>query len=38
VRDSLADVSRAREKLGFEPRVSIREGLERTAEFYRTAK
>jgi UDP-glucose 4-epimerase len=32
VRDSVADLSRARELLGFEPRVGLREGLRRTAE------
>jgi UDP-glucose 4-epimerase len=32
VRDSLADVSRARELLGFEPRIGLDEGLRRTAE------
>jgi len=30
VRDSLADISRAREMLGYEPRVSFAEGLRRT--------
>ena len=32
VRDSWADVSAAREALGFEPRVGLEEGLRRTAE------
>lgn len=32
---SMADISRAREKLGFEPRVSFAEGLERTVASYR---
>jgi nucleoside-diphosphate-sugar epimerase len=32
VRDSLADLSRARELLGFEPRVDLRTGLARTIE------
>jgi UDP-glucose 4-epimerase len=32
VRDSLADLSRARELLGYEPRVELRAGLARTIE------
>ena len=32
VRDSLADLSRARELLGYEPRVELRDGLARTIE------
>jgi nucleoside-diphosphate-sugar epimerase len=35
VRHSEADISRAREELGYEPRVSFRDGLERTIEWYR---
>lgn len=35
VRDSLADIQRARELLGYEPRVDFREGLRRTVEWYR---
>jgi nucleoside-diphosphate-sugar epimerase len=35
VRDSLADVSAARELLGYEPSVSLRVGLERTIEAFR---
>jgi nucleoside-diphosphate-sugar epimerase len=35
VRHSQADVSRAREALGFEPAISIEEGLARTVEFFR---
>jgi UDP-glucose 4-epimerase len=35
VRDSLAEVSRAREVLGYEAGVSFGEGLKRTVEFYR---
>ena len=31
---SLADISLARERLGYEPRVDFERGLERTAEFY----
>jgi nucleoside-diphosphate-sugar epimerase len=34
VRDSVADISRARELLGFEPAVDLREGLRRTAESF----
>jgi len=33
IRDSFADVSEARQLLGFEPRVGLDEGLRRTAEF-----
>ena len=35
IRDSQADISRAREVLGYEPQVSFEEGLERTFEWYR---
>jgi len=35
VRDSLADVSAARELLGYEPSVDVREGLKRTLEAFR---
>jgi nucleoside-diphosphate-sugar epimerase len=35
VRDSLADVTAARELLGYEPRVDVREGLRRTLEAFR---
>ena len=35
IRDSLADISRAREALGYEPTVGFEEGLERTFEWYR---
>jgi nucleoside-diphosphate-sugar epimerase len=35
VRDSLADISLARELLGYEPQVDFREGLRRTVEWYR---
>ena len=34
VRASVADVSRARELLGFEPAVDLHEGLRRTAEYF----
>lgn len=37
VRDSLADITRAREALGFEPEVGLEEGLERTLSFYEVA-
>ena len=37
IRDSQADVSLARELLGFEPDVSIEEGLRRTVEWQRAA-
>jgi nucleoside-diphosphate-sugar epimerase len=36
VRDSLADVSRARELLGFVPTVGFAEGLQRTLDWYRS--
>lgn len=35
VRDSLADISRARELLGYQPAVSLAEGLRRTVDYYR---
>lgn len=35
VRDSLADISRARELLGYDPRVGFAEGLARTFDFFR---
>ncbi len=35
IRDSLADISRARELLGYTPRVDFREGLRRTVDWYR---
>jgi nucleoside-diphosphate-sugar epimerase len=35
IRDSLADVTLARELLGYEPMVDFREGLRRTVEWYR---
>ncbi len=37
VRDSQADIRKARELLGYEPTVSFEEGLRRTIEWYRTA-
>lgn len=36
IRDSLADISRAREVLGYEPIVFFEEGLQRTFDWYRT--
>jgi UDP-glucose 4-epimerase len=36
IRDSLADIGRARELLGYEPSVNFREGLRRTVEWYKT--
>lgn len=36
VRDSLADISQARECLGYEPVVDFNTGLERSIEFYKT--
>jgi UDP-glucose 4-epimerase len=38
VRDSLADISRARQVLGYEPKISLAEGLRQTVEFYRSVK
>src|SRR5512134_2924343 len=35
VRDSLADISRAREVLGYDPKVPFREGLEKTFSWFR---
>lgn len=35
VRDSLADITAAREAMGYEPRVGFEEGLRRTAAWYR---
>jgi UDP-glucose 4-epimerase len=34
VRDSLADISRAQALLGFQPHVGVKEGLQKTAEFF----
>jgi UDP-glucose 4-epimerase len=36
IRDSLADIGRARELLGYAPRVDFREGLRRTVAWYRS--
>jgi len=35
IRDSLADISEAKKRLGYEPLVDFRAGLERTVEWYR---
>ena len=35
IRDQSLDATRARERLGWEPRLSLREGLERTVPWYR---
>ncbi len=37
VRDSQADIAKARTLLGYEPLVSFEEGLEKTVDWYRTA-
>jgi len=37
VRDSQADIGKARRLLGYEPTVSFEEGLRRTVEWYRTS-
>lgn len=36
VRDSQADIARAREKLGFEPQMSFEDGLRATVDWYRS--
>jgi nucleoside-diphosphate-sugar epimerase len=38
VRDSQADITKARELLGYEPSVSFEEGLKKTVEWYRAAE
>jgi UDP-glucose 4-epimerase len=38
IRDSQADISQAREILGYEPQVSFEEGLARTLEWYRATQ
>ncbi|HSE33710.1 MAG TPA: SDR family oxidoreductase [Pyrinomonadaceae bacterium] len=38
VRHSLADISRARELLGYQPSVSLREGLQRTIDWWKTSR
>jgi nucleoside-diphosphate-sugar epimerase len=37
VRDSQADISKAKRLLGYEPTVSFEDGLQRTVDWYRTA-
>ena len=37
VRDSLADITKARQILGYEPRFSLEEGLAQTVDWYRSA-
>ena len=36
VKDSLADITRARTLLGYEPLVSFEEGLKKTIDWYRS--
>ena len=36
IKDSLADISRAREAFGYVPKIDFRDGLRRTVEWYRT--
>ncbi|HKR00097.1 MAG TPA: SDR family oxidoreductase [Pyrinomonadaceae bacterium] len=38
VRHSLADITRAREMLGYEPRVSLEEGLRKTIEWWKQSR
>ncbi|MGH9930214.1 MAG: SDR family oxidoreductase [Pyrinomonadaceae bacterium] len=38
VKDSLADISRARDLLGFEPRVDLRSGLELTIDWWKKSR
>jgi UDP-glucose 4-epimerase len=38
VRDSQADIAKAKEILGYEPTVSFEDGLKRTIEWYRTTR
>ena len=38
IKHSLADISRARELLGYVPLVDFREGLRRTVDWYRTTE
>jgi nucleoside-diphosphate-sugar epimerase len=37
VKDSQADISKARRLLGYQPAISFEDGLKRTVEWYRTA-
>src|SRR5690606_19186226 len=36
VRESLADITQARQRLAYEPQVAFEEGLKRSIEYYRT--
>ena len=36
VRESMADITRARKLLGYEPPVDFREGLRRSIDYYRS--
>jgi nucleoside-diphosphate-sugar epimerase len=38
VRDSLADIRKAEERMGYKPLVDFREGLRRTVEWYRESE
>jgi nucleoside-diphosphate-sugar epimerase len=38
IRDSQADISQAREFLGYEPQVTFEEGLQRTFDWYRASQ
>ncbi|MCA1815869.1 MAG: GDP-mannose 4,6-dehydratase, partial [Acidobacteria bacterium] len=38
VRDSLADITRARELLGYEPRVELEEGLRKTIDWWKQSR
>jgi nucleoside-diphosphate-sugar epimerase len=38
IKDSQADISQAREFLGYEPQVAFEEGLSRTFEWYRSTQ
>jgi nucleoside-diphosphate-sugar epimerase len=38
IRDSQADITQAKELLGYEPQVSFEEGLSRTYEWYRATQ
>jgi len=38
VRHSLADIARARELLGYEPRVGLEDGLSKTIEWWKQSR
>jgi nucleoside-diphosphate-sugar epimerase len=38
VRDSLADISLARDLIGYDPKVAFSEGLSRTFDWFRSAE